>query len=633
MKIHINPRFQLAPGVVAALQAISDRPLNPCPRQATYLRTFIRLPGEGVIGLVQAEWPPGLRGTGFNLVHVAPTVIAKTLISVHNILQRDESIRAHMPNLRCYADAGDMTALVFIWPESHPDADQIFHSELLSEALQLGKVNLPKLQDCLDAILMMLTRWAHHTQPKTTACSAASILDQLRPFENPPVPPRAAMLTFDLDDIPSLPNPLSLVNDPTPLKRVTVHTQLGNVHGALTADRILSASTPLIVDWSMSRKNTPIWLDYARLELDLLLRLVSPVDADIWAYEWPSLTKALRKLPLEPDNATGRLVPSALKVVAPIREVVNEQAPGNSLSAFWLSAVRAGLDVVSDPMQTGANRLAATLYSAVALDVAQENLKFNWPDTSPSAVPWPGFLAWRSLPARLNSSSCALLVGAGVFVNDGKIDQLPQVQNDLEELAAFLDQHNYQVHILRDSNFTRTQLQLKFDALRQDLQFTNRSFIACFCGHGVLRNGRYYLVTGDATVETIEERAVALDMWLDGVTQLNTSRKLILMNSCYSGQTFSTPFKISYKEGGTFVLLVSASAGEESYMLRDDPYSLFIGTVLEALGAANRKSKPTRLFDLLDYVTRKVPIRANKIGKSQHPTFVLNQITENFMLI
>ena len=82
-----------------------------------------------------------------------------------------------------------------------------------------------------------------------------------------------------------------------------------------------------------------------------------------------------------------------------------------------------------------------------------------------------------------------------------------------------------------------------------------------------------------------------------------------------------------------FVLITSASEGEESYMLRDDPYSIFIGTVLEALALLSYKYGSVRLFDFIEYVTHHVPIKASKIGKMQNPTFLLQSVKENFVII
>lgn len=633
MKFDINPSFQLVPKVVTALQAIAGSPLAPCPVTATYLRTLVQLPDDGLIGVIQAEWERGLTGTGLNLVQVVPKPVANQLAAIYNHLQLIDAVRAYIPELRCRTDSEEMTVLLYVWPRSHPDAGRALGSGALSDTLLVSNVSLARLQQGLGAVLTMLGEWRRNTRARSSTLSVSSFFEQVRPMSNPPVPPHAAKINFGLDRIIALPNPLSILDNLASFREVFLNTEVGYINGSLAADRLLTATNPIVLDWSLSSKDFPVWLDYARLELDLLLRLIPPSDLDTWLNEWPSLAVSLRKLTLDPSTANGRLVPSGLATVKSIRDSFMQQGQENAPSAFWLSAVRAGLDVVADPLQNGANRLAATLYAAVALDVAREDLKFELPEALPVSVSWPGFLSWRSLPVHNVADGQALLVGAGLFTNDGRIDQLPQVNYDLAEMASFLDQRGYTVHLLLNQEFTGSNLEQKLTTLKKAVGHTDGPLLVCFCGHGVLRNGHYYLLTGDATTGTIEEKAINLNVWLKQITGLGISRTVILVNSCYSGQVLSIPPDISSIEDGSYVVLTSASIGEQSYMLRDDPYSLFIGTVLEALGRGNAKGKPIRLFELLEYVAHQVPWRASKIGMSQHPTYVLKQVTENFVLV
>ncbi len=167
---------------------------------------------------------------------------------------------------------------------------------------------------------------------------------------------------------------------------IVLHTGLGRINGHLTLDNLLipSIGSPIILDWSSFLNDGPLWVDYAKLELDLLLHLVPTNDPQIWKYEWPSLSRALRHLPLEPFEAVGRLTPSALAIIAPIRSLVEKQKDHGSIDAFWLSAIYAGIDIFADPLQTSTNRLAAALYSAIALEEVQKNIGFQLPDSLPS---------------------------------------------------------------------------------------------------------------------------------------------------------------------------------------------------------------------------------------------------------
>ncbi len=225
------------------------------------------------------------------------------------------------------------------------------------------------------------------------------------------------------------------------------------------------------------------------------------------------------------------------------------------------------------------------------------------------------------------------MFGAGEFANDGRIEQLPQVKTDLEEFADFLAQHGYQVYKLYDKDFTKSRLSSIIRTLKKSIDYTEKPFIVCFCGHGIHRENDYFLLTGDTNVDKIEGNAIRIATLIKQISSLKTSRILMLINSCYSGQTLSMPYDLTTISDGELAVITSASCKEESYMLSDDPYSLFMGTVLEALATAKSQNSSATLFDFITYITQNVPLKASKIGQSQHPAFILRGIKENFELL
>jgi hypothetical protein len=555
------------------------------------------------------------------------------LAHTHEQLQRLAPVAMYLPELRAQSQTGEPIATLFTLPRQHNDAALTVQPQTLADYAKRDYVSLPKLRRNLVSILRMLNAWSGLVRRNDHFGTNVALSKWLPNITNPPVLPNATLLAFDLEDIPVLPNPLLLIDSKSPTRNWTIEPVLHLGHGALTADRVIVTDAPVVLDWSTAHYTPFPFLDHLRLELDLLLRLVPPSDAQIWRREWPALAKAFRSLALVSDEVDGQLAPLALAAVSPIRETISKQLHTEPFVPFWLSAIRAGLDVVADPSQIGPNRLAAMLYAAIALDTAKEALGIEAASVSSNPATWPGFLAWRSTPLRETFSGYALLVGSGTFPLDGTIPQIPQAKADLAELASLLSQRGYEVHLLMDDDFTVAQFEAKIQALERLPLLRAVPLIVCFCGHGLLAGDQYYLLTGDSTMANIESKAILAERWVSALGTLRPARKLIMINSCYSSQMLYAAHQFTSPEQEQTAVMVSAARDEQSYSLRDDPYSLFMGTTLEALSLTDQPATPTRLFSFLSYVAQEVPLRAAKIGKSQHPQFHLNRVTENFALL
>ena len=633
MKFLVSPGHDFPSKIAKELNLISKKDLLPIPDEIAYIKTIFQSSINELMGLVQVKWPSGIVGTGINLIQLVDSKLSQKIIQNYETLNLIPLYKNYVPRLRFDVTIGKTTILLFTWPETHSGGYQSFASKRLSEILSDSPFNLQSIKGEVSKILDMYSVWTriHHSSLKNI--SLESVFHSCLEITNPPVSPNSVQLDYGLNGIDPLPNPIAIIQKHRLFMKEKISCHTGFIHGNFTSDRIFVSSPPITCDWSSFQNNMPVWIDLARFELDLLQKLL-PHEENIWKYEWSSIVPALKKRYISPNSAKGRLSPSALEIIEPIRRLVSDKSNGNGFDGYWISAVRAGLDSLADHSKSGPSRLVACLYASVALDNLLSNRNLTFETSLPSQISWPGLCSWRSLAKKSVKSGYCIILGSGYFPKDGKIDQLPQVETELYEVAKFFDGNKYEVHLLIDENFSKEEVKLKFKFLEKRTRCIEDTVIIYFSGHGVYSQGEYYLLTSNSALGNIENEALKFETLLEEITKLSAKNTIIIINSCYSGQTLSSPPKLqSYKNISPLVILASTSEGEQSYFLRDDPFSIFTETFLEALGTIQKNKNPIYLFDLLRYVVTQVPIKAKKIGQSQNPSFLLNQISEDFQII
>ena len=318
-------KFYFRDTVNQALKLLNTPTSLSQPLEVTDFKPILFLANRGVIGLVQVKWASGIKGTGLNLVHIAPTELARKIISsFNNWLNYLKPLALTMPQLRHYAFGKDITPLLFSYPKDHPSQNTVFRAKSFASCLQEKPPFLAAIQDEIDKLLKSFDLWHLNNWHNPTTASYDDFFKDISISYDAPIP-YASKITFDLDGVPPLPSPIWFVKELISKQNNTVTTFIDFIHGSLTSDRVFTTTPPVVFDWSFAQEKMPIWIDLARLELDILLHLLPPTNDSIWNYEWASLVAALRRIPVDAKSSKGRFAPSALEIISPIRQMIYEK--------------------------------------------------------------------------------------------------------------------------------------------------------------------------------------------------------------------------------------------------------------------------------------------------------------------
>lgn len=248
-----------------------------------------------------------------------------------------------------------------------------------------------------------------------------------------------------------------------------------------------------------------------------------------------------------------------------------------------------------------------------------------------------------------SSKGRALIIA---IANYHYINPLPDiVLNDAQAMVHVLSSPEFcgydQANItqLLDERATREAVltslaNLSFDSEPDD--------IVCvyFSGHGALTGGpdESSLLTVDCKLSNLADTSISATEFSDALNRIKAKRLLVILDACHAagaGTLKSTDLTnapllgISEKtilrlaEGVGRALMASSRPNETSLIMHGAQNSAFTEAMLEGLkgGADQNNEGLIRVFDLFDYVSRKVPITTRD---AQHPIFKAAQLENNF---
>lgn len=146
--------------------------------------------------------------------------------------------------------------------------------------------------------------------------------------------------------------------------------------------------------------------------------------------------------------------------------------------------------------------------------------------------------AWLVPPAAAETVGrrYALLVGVSSNLRRG-VPRLNFVDNDIEQLARLLRRQGYEVRTVPNDRADRRRILEELYAHVSTLTEQD-TFVLYYAGHGVRNvevNMKTYWLTDDADVSMLDVQGIRLEHLLSYVDDIRASRKLILLDHCYSG--------------------------------------------------------------------------------------------------
>jgi hypothetical protein len=246
-----------------------------------------------------------------------------------------------------------------------------------------------------------------------------------------------------------------------------------------------------------------------------------------------------------------------------------------------------------------------------------------------------------SPPPRYVRTKYALVVGIGRF-KDSRIPTLQFAAKDAQDLAKVLTDSRYgrfapdKVTLLTDENATRAKIldalqDLILKAQEDDLVFLYLS------SHGSPRQddrglgGVGYIVTYDTAIEKMWLESIDYDGLSRQVSLLKARRKVVFLDTCFSGQAsrpgekslFIEPAGIDLRTArqflsgeGTYVV-TSSKANERSFESDTLHNSYFTHYLIQAL---QQGAEPPTLREVFTLLSREVPAAVSRDkGQPQHP--------------
>lgn len=132
----------------------------------------------------------------------------------------------------------------------------------------------------------------------------------------------------------------------------------------------------------------------------------------------------------------------------------------------------------------------------------------------------------------------ALVIGTNSYPSiKGQFPELLYPEKDVDDLTLALEGEGFKVKSLKDNGTRRESI------IRELTSFASRltkddTFLLAFSGHGVRNepvNKETYWLTYDTQLESLDVAGIRLKHLLDYVQEIPASKKLVLLDHCYSG--------------------------------------------------------------------------------------------------
>ncbi len=257
----------------------------------------------------------------------------------------------------------------------------------------------------------------------------------------------------------------------------------------------------------------------------------------------------------------------------------------------------------------------------------------------------------------------ALLIGVGDYVNWWL--STPATANDANLLAKLLCDPAAaaypadQVTLLSGQQATCANiLKALDDFATQVAQTPNATALLFFAGHGVDRDGQYYLLAHDYNKDQLATTSIdtaTFSAKVDAIAK-GSQKQLVLLNCCHSGGVsagvlddvdqsevpLAAPksFYAPLVEGSGSVVISSSKPAERSgaQSSNNDQATVFGAQLLDALsGKAPGQGAAVGVFELFSYLSRSIPTDAHRIidpatkqPLEQHPLIYARQVDQDF---
>ena len=319
--------------------------------------------------------------------------------------------------------------------------------------------------------------------------------------------------------------------------------------------------------------------------------------------------------------------------------------------------------ITTGPMSFGDNTRAFNTGAASAAERTEQAAPAASASTT-SAAPAP-----RTLDAGLSSDGVhfsfghALLIGVGDYAN--RQLTAPATANDARLLAQLLRDPAAaaypaeQVTLLSGADATQAHVLKALDDFAiQVARAQPATALLFFAGHGINRDGVYYLLPYDYNRAQLATTAIDAATFRAKVEAIatNSQKLLVLLNCCHSGgvgggvledvevdqvpQAPPRSFYAPLAEGSGSVVISSSKSNERSGALsaHNDQATVFGAQLLDALGGkAPGQEATVGVFELFSYLSRSVPADARTITDpntnqplEQHPLIYARQVDQDF---
>ena len=246
--------------------------------------------------------------------------------------------------------------------------------------------------------------------------------------------------------------------------------------------------------------------------------------------------------------------------------------------------------------------------------------------------------------ADLFSNAHALLIGVGadlpITVNDAAALQ----KHLTDPSKAAYDPGN--VTLLTEKEASRDKILSTFDQLIQNTN-DDSTVIVYYSGHGATKNDNYYLVPNNYFDEKTFDALIKAEEFSEKIAAIQSKKLIVLLDCCHSqgmskGDVLDQPditpitknvtnLANKLDDGSGKIIFSSSRDNELSYIMPNDPNSLFTLTLIEAMNGSaqnNGQNSFINILEVLSYVFDQVPKRSED---KQHP-FInkIENLSDNF---
>ncbi len=206
-----------------------------------------------------------------------------------------------------------------------------------------------------------------------------------------------------------------------------------------------------------------------------------------------------------------------------------------------------------------------------------------------------------------------LLIGVSKYKEDAQINAIPNVKRNIALLKKVFTDNN--VLNITEQNITVSLNETNTDIERTLIQVSretnpNDTLIVYYAGHGIVSTQDFglYLTAVNTTHDYLETDGISVKRFREIVENSRASRKIMILDACYSGAIHGLASSASYNEedenAGTYIM-TAVSKHESAIYPVENPNlpTLFTGAFLDVLenGVSNNREFLT-IRDIFDEI-------------------------------